>query len=106
MCVEIITEDGGINAPNFCLSQQMQKFFGIAAVGTEKGHFYLLDLRVDENDTSDEQHAREAKIVSVDTQCIENIRLKSSQRGEHLCLEINCKHYWKISRDFDLWKCV
>ncbi|PIK43112.1 hypothetical protein BSL78_20037 [Apostichopus japonicus] len=89
MCVEIITEDGGINAPNFCLSQQMQKFFGIAAVGTEKGHFYLLDLRVDENDTSDEQHAREAKIVNVGTQCIENIRLKSSQRGEHLCLEIN-----------------
>lgn len=93
MSVEIVTEDGGINAPNFSLSQQMQKCFGIAAVGTEKGHVYLLDLRVDENDTSNEEQARDCKVVSMETPHLENLRLRLSQRREHLCLELNCEYY-------------
>lgn len=75
----------------------MQKFFGMAAIGTEKGHLYLLDLRVDENDVSDEEHVRQAKIVTLETQYIENLRLRASHKGEHLCLELNCKNKILIS---------
>ncbi|XP_033102998.1 protein ELYS-like isoform X2 [Anneissia japonica] len=87
--VEPVTHTGGVNAPNFALSDHLRCFFGIIAVGTEGGHVYLVDLRLD--DCDEYTHSTEPKNILVITPAMANtpeLRRKSSRTGDHLCLEV------------------
>ena len=87
--VEPVTSTGGVKAPNFALSDHLRCFFGIVAVGTEGGHIYLVDLRLD--DCNDYSRSTEPRKIVVITPAMANtaeLRRKASRAGEHLCLEV------------------
>ncbi|XP_033641982.1 protein ELYS-like isoform X2 [Asterias rubens] len=87
--VEPITSTGGLDAPSFALDDHLRLFFGIIAVGTEGGHTYLVDVRLDDSESCDEVTIRGSKVISPRSTDVGSIRVKAARKGEHLCLELD-----------------
>ncbi|XP_038076650.1 protein ELYS-like [Patiria miniata] len=87
--VEPVTSVGGLDTPSFALGEHLRLFFGIIAVGTEGGHTYLVDLRLDDSESCDEVTARGSKVISPRSTDIGTIREKAARKGEHLCLHLD-----------------
>jgi len=67
--------------------------FGIAAVGTNSGHLYIIDLR---GDDKEEKFSllNPSQLLFVEISDISNIaqyREVTLQEGKHLCIDLNCK---------------
>ncbi|CAH3037704.1 unnamed protein product [Porites lobata] len=87
--VEGVTGSGGAQASPHVLSQQLKLFFGIAAVGTEQGHCYLVDLRLDdEGEEFDEWHASPVELVNPLSHDMPQLRNSARTNGTHLAIEI------------------
>ena len=81
-----------MDAPNFALSDELRRFFGIVAVGTKGGHVYLLDMKLDEGvELWDTPRARNTQIFAPGDGDIDQRRRRAAGRGEHLCLDLNGK---------------
>ncbi|XP_030843104.1 protein ELYS isoform X2 [Strongylocentrotus purpuratus] len=88
--IDCVTSVGGIESPNFALSDELRRFFGIVAVGTKGGHVYLLDMKLDEEvEFWDTTRGCPAQIIAPGITDIDQRRLKSASKGEHLCLDLN-----------------
>ncbi|XP_071506406.1 protein ELYS-like [Diadema antillarum] len=88
--IEPVTSAGGTESPNFALSEELRKFFGIVAVGTRGGHVYLLDMKLDEGvEFLEPPQARHVQTVTRGEPNMRQRRLKAAARGEHLCLDLN-----------------
>lgn len=73
----------------YSCSQQLKLFFGIAAVGTEQGHCYLVDLRLDdEGEEFDEWHASPVELVNPLSHDMPQLRNSARTNGTHLAIEI------------------
>ena len=67
----------------------MKLLFGIAAVGTEQGHCYLVDLRLDdEEEEFDEWHASPIEVVNSLSHEMAQLRNSARTNGTHLAIEI------------------
>lgn len=63
--------------------------FGIAAVGTEQGHCYLVDLRLDdEGEEFDEWHTSSIEVVNALSHDMAQLRNTARTNGTHLAIEI------------------
>lgn len=87
--VEGVTGSGGAQAVPHALSQQLKLLFGIAAVGTEQGHCYLVDLRLDdEGEEFDEWHTSPIEVVNPLSHDMAQLRNIARTKGSHLAIEI------------------
>ncbi|KAK2553031.1 Protein ELYS [Acropora cervicornis] len=87
--VESVTGSGGAHASPHALSLQLKLLFGIAAVGTEQGHCYLIDLRLDdEAEEFDEWHMSPIDVVDSESHDMEQLRNAARRNGTHLAIEI------------------
>lgn len=74
---------------HFCFSQPLKLLFGIAAVGTEQGHCYLVDLRLDdEGEEFDEWHMSPIEVVNPLSHDMAQLRNTARINGTHLAIEI------------------
>ncbi|XP_041480738.1 protein ELYS-like isoform X1 [Lytechinus variegatus] len=88
--IDCVTSVGGVESPNFALSDELRRFFGIIAVGTKGGHVYMLDMKLDEDvEFWDMTQGRPAQIIAPGIPDIDQRRLKAAAKGEHLCLDLN-----------------
>lgn len=63
--------------------------FGIAAIGTEQGHCYLVDLRLDdEGEEFDEWHTSPIEVVNPLSHDMAQLRNTARTNGTHLGVEI------------------
>ena len=63
--------------------------FGIAAIGTEQGHCYLVDLRLDdEGEEFDEWHTSRIEVVNPSSHEIAQLRNTARMNETHLGMEI------------------
>ena len=60
-------------------------------MGTEGGHTYLVDVRLDDSESCDEVTIRGSKVISPRSTDVGSIRVKAARKGEHLCLELDGK---------------
>ena len=68
----------------------LKLFFGIVAVGTEMGHTYLVDLRIDdEAEQFDEWNPSHIEFISEDNVAMQ--RIAAQERGSHLAIELGGK---------------
>lgn len=87
--VESVTGSGGAHASPHALSLQLKLLFGIAAVGTEQGHCYLIDLRLDdEAEEFDEWHMSPIDVVDTESHDMAQLRNAARRNGTHLAIEI------------------
>ncbi|XP_070561837.1 protein ELYS-like [Ptychodera flava] len=100
--IEPITNVGGIRAPNYLLCPHLQLFFGIVAVGTERGYVYLIDMRLDEvGELSDESSPSGIHLISARaSQDVAQNRLKAARRGEHLAMLLDETSHKRSSFNF------
>lgn len=83
---------------SLCLSLQLKLLFGIAAVGTEQGHCYLIDLRLDdEAEEFDEWHMSPIDVVDTESHDMAQLRNAARRNGTHLAIEIGSMHALVIS---------
>lgn len=88
--VEAVTSVGGTKSPNFALSDELRRFFGIVAVGTRGGRVYLLDMKLDEEvEFWDAPRANHAQVIAPGVEEVGERRRKAAEKGEHLCLDLN-----------------
>ena len=72
-----------------CSSPQLKLLFGIVAIGTEQGHCYLLDLRLDdEGEEFDEWHTSPIEVVNPFSHEMAQLRNTARINGTHLGIEI------------------
>lgn len=74
----------------------MRLLFGIAAVGTEQGHCYLVDLRLDDEDEQFDEW-RTSPIEVVDPLACDLVQLRNTARTNesHLGIEVGgMSNYW------------
>ena len=70
-------------------SLQLKLLFGIAAVGTEQGHCYLIDLRLDdEGEEFDEWHMSPIEVVNTVSYDMAQCRNDARRNGTHLAIEM------------------
>jgi len=63
--------------------------FGIVAIGTEQGHCYLVDLRLDdEGEEFDEWHTSSIEVVNPLSHEMAQLRNTARTNGTHLGIEI------------------
>lgn len=102
--VESVTGSGGAHASPHAFSQQLKLLFGIAAVGTEQGHCYLIDLRLDdEGEEFDEWHTSPAEVINPGSQDMAQLRNAARINGTHLVLEIGS--FSHVFGKFSYMKC-
>ena len=67
----------------------MKLLFGIAAIGTEQGHCYLIDLRLDdEGEEFDEWRTSPIEVVNPSPHDMAQLRNTARTNGTHLAVEI------------------
>lgn len=72
-----------------CSSPQLKLLFGIVAIGTEQGHCYLLDLRLDdEGEEFDEWLTSPIEVVNPFSHDMAQLRNTARTNGTHLGIEI------------------
>ena len=70
-------------------SPQLKLLFGIVAIGTEQGHCYLVDLRLDdEGEEFDEWHTSLIEVVNPLSHAMAQLRNTARTNGTHLGIEI------------------
>lgn len=77
------------------LSEHLQCFCGVVAVGTHQGHIYLVDMCCDQRYyDSDEVTGSSLRVMTVRTDNFEDCRDEALSRMQHLALEIGgeCKN--------------
>ncbi|XP_014661686.1 PREDICTED: protein ELYS-like [Priapulus caudatus] len=85
-CVEPVC---GADAADDTLSEHLQWFHGVVAVGTRRGHVYLLDLCCDERTyVSDEVSSSSMRLITARTPNVQQCRDDALHRRQHLCLEV------------------
>ncbi|PFX23473.1 Protein ELYS [Stylophora pistillata] len=92
--VESVTGSGGAQAAPHALSPQLRLLFGIAAVGTEQGHCYLVDLRLDDEDEQFDEW-RTSPVEVIDPLACDLAQLRNTARTTetHLGIEMGgCCH--------------
>ena len=63
--------------------------FGAIAVGTECGHVYLVDLRLDDDvEEFDEWHPSHLEIVDPDNPDVAAVRSRAREDGGHMAFEL------------------
>ena len=73
----------------FCSSPQLKLLFGIVAIGTEQGHCYLVDLRLDdEGEEFDEWHTSPIEVVNPLSHDLAQLRNTARTNGTHIGIEI------------------
>lgn len=76
------------------LSMHLKLYFGIVAVGTEQGHTYLLDMRLDDDmEEFDEWNPSKIELVNSDEEYIAACREKSRGKGTHIAIEVEGIRY-------------
>ena len=78
----------------FSPSGHLKLFFGIAAVGTEQGHCYLVDMRLDDEvEEFDEQNSSHLEFVNAEdsTENVAELRIEAKSRGAHIGIELGSK---------------
>ncbi|XP_078375377.1 protein ELYS-like isoform X3 [Oculina patagonica] len=87
--VEGVTGSGGAQASPHAFSPQLKLLFGITAIGTEQGHCYLVDLRLDdEGEEFDEWHKSPIEVVNPSSHDMAQLRNTARTNGTHLGIEI------------------
>lgn len=87
--VECVTCSGGAQASPHALSPPLKLLFGIVAIGTEQGHCYLLDLRLDdEGEEFDEWLTSPIEVVNPFSNEMAQLRNTARTNGTHIGIEI------------------
>ncbi|KAJ7394682.1 Protein ELYS [Desmophyllum pertusum] len=87
--VEGVTGSGGGRALPHAFSPQLKLLFGIVAIGTEQGHCYLVDLRLDdEGEEFDEWHTSPIEVVNPLSHDLAQLRNTARTNGTHIGIEI------------------
>ncbi|CAB3993861.1 ELYS-like, partial [Paramuricea clavata] len=87
--LECLTTSGGANAPQHSISAQLRLMFGVAAVGMDCGHVYLVDLRLDDDvEEFDEWNPSHLQIVDLDNPNIALLRSRAREDGAHMAFEL------------------
>ena len=66
--------------------------FGIAAIGTEQGHCFLVDLRLDDDhEEFDEWHRSKIEVLDHPIQDLAQVRYEARLNGTHVGIEFGSK---------------
>ena len=80
---------GFITVLSFIRSAQLRLMFGVAAVGMDCGHVYLVDLRLDDDvEEFDEWNPSHLQIVDLDNPNIASLRSRAREDGAHMAFEL------------------
>ncbi|XP_076804145.1 uncharacterized protein LOC143448335 isoform X2 [Clavelina lepadiformis] len=86
-CMEVVLEEGGATMLSKSFAQNLRWFFGIVAVGTDGGHLFLIDLRLD--DSMDEySHPSPIQTVPTVVRDVPQIRDKVHECNAHIAFEL------------------
>nr|XP_026694871.1 protein ELYS-like [Ciona intestinalis] len=88
--LEVILTEGGANTSSVGFSQKLRWLFGVVAVGTEGGHIYLLDLRLDEeiDILRHKCHISSVEAVPTVVRDVPRLRDEVNQQKSHLAFEL------------------
>ncbi|KAJ7988971.1 hypothetical protein DPEC_G00314720 [Dallia pectoralis] len=88
--IEPLVSYGGASASTQHLHQSLRWFFGVAAVVTDLGHVFLLDLCLDDLSCGQsELEASDLEVVTKSLSEIPRLREQDSRQGRHLCLQLS-----------------
>nr|CAB3220657.1 protein ELYS-like [Phallusia mammillata] len=99
-CLEVVLHEGGVNRRSKAFAQNLRWLFGVVAVGTEGGHLYLLDLRLDDKIVTFENEPAKIEAIPTVVHDVPYIRDTVHKRSGHIafelldsCFENNDFHY-------------
>uniref|UniRef100_A0A6Q2YU14 AT hook containing transcription factor 1 n=1 Tax=Esox lucius TaxID=8010 RepID=A0A6Q2YU14_ESOLU len=88
--IEPLVSYGGASASTQHLHQSLRWFFGVAAVVTDLGHVFLVDLCLDDLSCSQsELEASDLEVVTKSLAEIPRLREQDTRQGRHLCLQLS-----------------
>ncbi|KAL0969320.1 hypothetical protein UPYG_G00225540 [Umbra pygmaea] len=88
--IEPLVSYGGASASTQHLHPSLRWFFGVAAVVTDLGHVFLLDLCLDDLSCSQsELEASDLEVVTKSLAEVPRLREHESRQGRHLCLQLS-----------------
>ncbi|XP_043914627.1 protein ELYS [Protopterus annectens] len=88
--IEPIINHGGANASTQHLHQSLRWFFGVAAVVTDLGHVFLIDICLDDLSCSQsELEASDLEIINRFPADVPQIRETVTRDGRHLCYQLH-----------------
>ncbi|NWS68169.1 ELYS protein, partial [Crotophaga sulcirostris] len=89
VAIELITNHGGASVSTRHLHQSLRWFFGVAAVATDVGHLFLVDLCLDDLSCSqNEVEASDLELVTRFPADVPQRRETATRGGRHLSLQL------------------